>query len=138
MIAIDSHNAGKWGERFGFELIKVAIENITFTEDSRELVRQYSSNKMNVKAYDDVTERASNIASQQRIAQGIQNNGLGNAGEMIFGMNLAQGLGTNVEPVKKMTFDEQVETLKRFKELMDVGVLTEEEFNEKKREILGL
>lgn len=138
MIAIDSHNAGKWGERFGFELIKVAIENITFTEDSRELVRQYSSNKMNVKAYDDVTERASNIASQQRIAQGIQNNGLGNAGEMIFGMNLAQGLGTNVEPVKKMTFDEQVETLKRFKELMDVGVLTEDEFNEKKREILGL
>ena len=43
---------------------------------------------MNLKAYDDVSQKSSNIAAQQKIAQGVQNNGLGDAGGMIFGMNV--------------------------------------------------
>ena len=138
MIAHDSDNAGTWGERFGFEIVKVSIENIEFSDDSRELVKQYSSHKMNIKAYDDVSQKASNIAAQQKIAQGIQDNGLGDAGGMIFGMNTAQGLSTNAEPKKTMSFDEQIETLRKMKDLMDAGILTEEEFNTKKKEIMGL
>lgn len=137
-VAGDIDNVGTWPKRFGFEIIKVAIENIEFTDDSRELVKQYSSNKMNLKAYDDVSQRASNIAAQQKIAEGIQENGLGNAGGMIFGMNMAQGLGNKAEAKQAMTFDEQIETLKKLKELVDVGILTEEEFNTKKKEIMGL
>lgn len=138
MIASDSDNAGTWGSRFGFKIVKVSIENIEFTDDSRELVKQYSSRKMNIKAYDDVSQKTSNVAAQQKIAQSIQDNGLGDAGGMIFGMNIAQGLGTNAEVSKSLSFNEQIETLKKLKDLMDTGILTEEEFNIKKKEIMGL
>lgn len=138
MIVRDSDNAGTWGERFGFEIVKVSIENIELTDDSRELVKQYSSRKMNIKAYDDVSQKTSNIAAQQKIAQGIQDNGLGDAGSMFFGMITAQGLGTNAEPRKIMSLDEQIEMLKKLKDLMDAGILSEEEFIIKKKEIMEL
>ena len=34
--------------------------------------------------------------------------------------------------------DEQIETLKKMKELVDIGVLTQEEFDAKKKQLLGL
>lgn len=37
-----------------------------------------------------------------------------------------------------MSSDSEVETLKRFKELLDSGVISNEEFEEKKKQILGL
>lgn len=138
VVANDTYNAGTWPDRFGFEIIKVAIENIEFTEDSRELVKQYSANKMSVKAYDDISQKAADIAAQQKIAQGIQNNGLGNAGGMVLGMNVAQSLGAKVDAKSSMSFDEQIETLKKLKDLVEMGILTEEEFNMKKKEIMGL
>ncbi len=139
IVAKDSQNAGSWLERFGFSIIQVAIENIEFTEDSRELIKQYSSNKMNLKAYEDVSQKASNIAAQQKIAQGIQDNGLGEGGNLIMGMNMAQAIGTNAEVKRNsMSFDQQMDALKKLKELLDAGILTEDEFNFKKKEIMGL
>jgi membrane protease subunit (stomatin/prohibitin family) len=139
IIANDQNNIGTWENRFGFRLIKVAIENIEYTDDSRALVQQYSSNKMNMKAYDDVSARTSNIVAQQKIAEGIKENGLGSAAGMVFGMNMAQNLGPNAQSVtEKNNLDEQISTLKKFKELLDSGILTQEEFDAKKKEILGL
>ena len=140
-IASDTSNAGTWKERFGFEVVKVGIENIEFSPDSRELVRQYSSNKMNLKAYEDVSQKASNVAAQQKIAQGIQNNGLGDSAGMIFGMNMAQTLNPQTAaatPKSAMSFDEQIETVKKLKDLMDAGILSQNEFDAKKKEIMGL
>jgi membrane protease subunit (stomatin/prohibitin family) len=141
-ISEDSYNAGTWKERFGFELVKVAVENIEFSPESRELVKQFSANKMTMRAFDDVSQRTANIAAQQKIAQGIQDNGLGNGGDMIFGMNMAQNIGPQGQPAASpraaMSFDEQIETLKKLKELVDMGVLTQEEFDAKKKEIMGL
>ncbi len=141
-ISMDTSNAGTWKERFGFELVMIGIENIEFSPESRELVKQYSSNKMNLKAYDDISEKSSNIGAQQKIAQGIQDNGLGDGAGMIFGMNLAQSMNpqTAAPNTQKsgMTFDEQIETVKKLKELMDAGILSQEEFDVKKREIMGL
>lgn len=137
-VANDPYNAGTWNQRFGFSIVQVAIENIEFTDESRELVRQYSSNKMNVMAYEDVSQRASNIAAQQKIAQGVQDNGFGEMGNMIMGMDLAR----TVSPVAETkpttaSLDDQIENLKKLKELVDAGILTEEEFNIKKKEIMG-
>lgn len=142
-VASDAYNAGTWNERFGFSIVQVSIENIEFTEDSRELVKQYSTNKMNLKAYEDISQKASNIAAQQKIAQGIQNNGFGEMGNMIMGMNLAQGVGALGETKSTTTasatsLDDQIANLKKLKELVDAGILTEEEFNIKKKEIMGL
>ncbi|MCC8140801.1 MAG: SPFH domain-containing protein [Lachnospiraceae bacterium] len=139
-IANDAFNAGTWKTRFGFEVVKVAIENIEFSQQSRELIQQYATNKMNVRAYEEVSQRASDIAAQQKIAQGIQENGLGNAGGMVFGMNMAQEFGAKVETKVQstMSFDEQVEALKKLKELVDMEILTQEEFDKKKKEIMEM
>lgn len=168
----DGSNAGTWEERFGFAVVGVGIESIEFTAESRRLVQQFSQNKMSVAAYEGVSQQAGNMAAQQRIAQGIENKGLGNGGGMLFGMNLAQSLNpmnasamqsapvqqpaasaASVAPAADgtvpadsgaapqrpgMSVQEQVNALKQLKELVDVGILSPEEFETKKKEILGL
>ena len=97
---------------------------------------------MNLKAYEDISQRSSNIAAQQKIAQGIQVNGFGDGAGMIFGMNMAQNMNPQtVAPVMQksdMQFDEQVEAVKKLKELLDMGILSQDEFDIKKKEIMGL
>ncbi len=139
-VSEDPMNAGSWKERFGFEIVKVSIENIEFSPESRELVKQYNANKMNLSAYEDVSQRASNISAQQKIAEGVRDHGFGDMGGMVFGMNMAQSVGAHGEvkntPARSM--DEQIELLKKMKELVDLGILTQEEFEAKKKEIMGL
>ena len=65
----DRANAGTWNDRFGFEVSSVGIESIEFTEQSRQLVQQFASNRMNVAAYEGVSQQAGNMAAQQRIAK---------------------------------------------------------------------
>lgn len=140
-IIDDSFNAGTWGERFGFEIVKVAIENIEFSDESRRVVNKFAEQKLSISAYEETSQRASNIAAQQKIAEGIQKKGLGDGGGMLFGMNMGQkisnNLGSNAE-VKTASLDEQIETMKKLKDLLDLGILTQEEFDAKKKEIMGL
>lgn len=148
-VTSEDENAGTWPERFGLRLASVAIENIEFSEESRELVRQFSEKKMGVRAYEDVSQRAANVAAQQMIAEGVRDNGLGDGGGMLFGMNLASALNPqNAAMAQPPTperatgtapsFDDQIETLKKLKDLLDAGILSQEEFDAKKREVLGL
>lgn len=147
-IAAEDDNAGTWERRFGLRLVSIAIENIEFSDQSRELVRQFSEKKMGVRAYEDVSQRAANIAAQQMIAEGVRDNGLGDGGGMLFGMNLASALNpqnASAAPApapaaeeRGGSLDEQIETLKKLKDLLDAGILSQEEFDAKKREVLGL
>ena len=143
-VSDDSYNAGTWKDRFGFSLMKVAIESIEFTDESRQLVKQFSTNKIDVKAYEDVTQKTSSISAQQKIAWGIQENGLGDAGGMLFGMDVARELGTEIsQPSSKKSdeapsIDEQIEAVKKLKDLFDAGILTQGEFDTKKKEVMGL
>lgn len=91
-ISNDSSCAGTWEERFGLRVVSVGIENIEFTPESRGLVEQYSSNRMNLKAYEGLSQETSNIGAQQKIAQGIQDHGLGDGAGLVFGIGMAQGL----------------------------------------------
>lgn len=90
-ISEDATNAGTWESRFGIHLAGIGIESIEFTPESRELVKQYSSNRMNVTAYENISQQASNIAAQQKIAQGVQDNRFGDMGGMMLGVGFAQG-----------------------------------------------
>lgn len=149
-INTEGGNATTWESRFGLRLTAVAIENIDFSDASRELVRRYSEKKMDVSAYEGVSDRAANVAAQQKIAEGIREKGLGDAGGMLFGMNLAGGLdprnarqaaaATPAEPAPAPApdLDAQIETLKKLKELLDAGILSQEEFDAKKKQVLGL
>ena len=148
-IVSEDDNAGTWEARFGIRLVSIAIENIEFSEQSRELVRQFSEKKMGVRAYEGVSQQVANVAAQQMIAEGVRDNGLGDGGGMLFGMNLASALNPQnasvaattapaPEAEKSSSLDEQIETLKKLKDLLDAGVLSQEEFDAKKREVLGL
>lgn len=185
-IAQENEHAATWPKRFGLELVAVAIENIEFSEQSRELVHQYSERKMNVAAYEGVSQHAANVAAQQMIAQGVRENGFGDAGNMLFGMGFAGALnpltaavasqapapsatqtaatvsdGGRVDDATRTadansvqsekgepdraerqtttaSLDEQIEAVKKLKELLDAGILTQEEFDEKKRQVMGL
>ena len=142
-MTAESENAGTWPERFGIQLTSIAVENIEFSEDSRELVRQFSEKKMGVRAYEDVSQQAANVAAQQMIAEGVRDNGLGDGGGMLFGMNLASALNPQNASIPAhaatgTNLDNQIETVKKLKELLDTGVLTKAEFDIKKKEILGL
>ncbi|GAA0631855.1 SPFH domain-containing protein [Bifidobacterium pullorum] len=160
-IRNDQANAGMWEQRFGFRVVGVGIESIEFTEQSRLLVQQYASTKMNIAAYEGISQQAGNIAAQQHIARGIEQHGLGEGGGMLFGMNLAQAMdpltaaaagrqptvaaGATVttdlptqEPDPRMSIEQQIDAVKKLKELLDIGVLTQQEFDAKKKDILGL
>lgn len=151
-IRSEGENAGTWKERFGIELRGVAIENIEFSDESRELVHGYSEKKMSVRAYEGVSAQAGNMAAQQMIAEGVRENGLGDGGNMLFGLGLAGSLNPqnasqatgatvsaqDVDTKSTPSIDDQVETLKKLKELVDVGILTPEEFAAKKKQLLGL
>ena len=51
----------------------------------------------------------------------------------------AGGLGNNAEAKSQsLSMDEQIETLKKLKELLDAGILTQEEFDKKKSEVMGI
>ncbi len=136
-IAKDSVNVGSWKERFGFELVKATINSIELSDDSKEIVRQYAAKKVNLSAYSDIPQRASDIAAQQKIARGIQNNGFGNMGGMVLGMNMAQTLNMNAG-AKTLSVDKQLELVTKLKAALDAGVLTQEEYDAKKKEVLGL
>ena len=66
---------------------------------------------------------------------------------MLFGMNLAQSMSpTNAAPAAAQpreggaghSLDQQIEMVKKLKELVDVGILSQEEFETKKKEVMGL
>ena len=147
LIADDASVLGAWITRFGLDVVQVGIESIELSPESRELVKNYSANKMSVSAFEAVSQQASNVAAQQKIAQGVQDNGLGDGGGLIFGMNLAQGLNpqnaapaasTPLPPPTALSLDQQIEAVKKLKELVDAGILTQEEFETKKKQVMGL
>lgn len=157
IIAAEGGNAGSWNERFGLELASLAIENIEFSDESRALVRTFSEKKMSVLAYEGISQAAANVAAQQMIAEGVRDNGLGDGGGMLFGMNLANGLnphnaasadtqGIAAAPASQppspqpepVNLDQQLEAVKKLKELLDAGILSQKEFDAKKRQVLGL
>ncbi|MFY9263761.1 MAG: SPFH domain-containing protein [Actinomycetaceae bacterium] len=135
-----AHNRS-WGARWGFELVEVAIESIRFTPDSQQLVNAYNKNRMEIGAYSGVSQQAGHTAVQLKVAQGIQDHGFGDVGGTILGMGLAQNMGSQLgDQTSKaaLSFDEQVAAVKKFKELLDTGAISEEEFEVKKKQIMGL
>ena len=51
---------------------------------------------------------------------------------MIFGMNIAQQLDDRASK-PTMTFDEQIEMLTKLKSLLDAGILSQDEFDQRKK-----
>lgn len=149
-MADDSGVLGSWITRYGLDLVNIGIESIEFSPSSREIVRQFASSRLSVSAYEGISQQASNVLAQQRIAQGIQDHGLGDAAGLAVGLGVVNGLNpfnaapvgsTTVDgsvPAPSLAIDDQIEAVKKLKELVDAGILTEEEFQAKKKQVMGL
>lgn len=145
LLADDSSPLGEWIVRFGLDVVQVGIESIEFSPESRELVRQFASNRMGATAFEGISQHAANVAAQTRISHGVETHGLGDGGGLIFGANLAQGLQPQTassvrqgELANSPSLEEQIDAVKKLKELLDAGILTQEEFDTKKRQVMGL
>lgn len=143
LILQDESYAGSWLNRFGFELVNIGIDSIDFSENSKILVNKFSENRLDILSYENMTRESSEIRYQQKIAEGMKDHGMGNGAEMIFAMNMMGNQANNVREVPEekntsISIDQQIELLTKLKKLVDDGILTEEEFGLKKKEILGL
>ena len=142
-VANDGQNAGTWPARFGFNIVKIGIENIEFSDASRELVQKFSANKMDLKAYEDVSQHASNVAAQQKMfgaafAQGVNPVTGAQANAVVAEQPMAAQQSASTVAVPSMSVGEQLDAVKKLKELLDAGILTQDEFDSKKKQILGL
>ncbi len=135
---LNDENVGSWKERFGFELVKATIGNIALTESSKDLLKKFADKKIELSAYSDIPQKAADISAQQKVAQGVQNHGFGDMGGMLYGVNLAQSLDMNASKNNNSSVDQQLEILSKLKKALEEGILTQEEFDAKKKEILGL
>lgn len=145
--------AYQWKSNRGLEIASTAIIAIEYDEDTKELLKD-------VKKADALSGARGNSFMQQSVARGIQAAGENCGGSsmafMGMGMNAAGGMAqgvvqtTNAEQNPfinvnsgKTQHDVQpvsdpYEELKKVKELLDAGVISQEDFEAKKKSLLGI
>ena len=141
-ISEDTYNAGSWPERFGMQITKVAIENI-------ELSRPFSSARQPVLFQPNEREGLrGHLRAGWQHGRSAENcaryPGQWSWRRRRYAIRHEHGAShwSTGQPAKssapEMSTDEKIETLKKLKELVDMGILTQDEFDLKKKELLGL
>lgn len=130
----------QWRSSRGLEIVKVAIQSIEYDEDTKALLSD-------VKKADALSGARGNSFMQQSVARGFQAAGEnGGANGMAF-----MGMGVNAvgatmgafqqptqQPQPQQPQEDPYEKLKKSKELLDMGILTQAEFDQLKAKLLGL
>lgn len=139
----------QWKTGRGLQIVKTAILAMEYDEDTKAMMKD-------VKRADALSGARGNSFMQQSVARGMQA-----AGEKVGGANMAfmgMGMGAagNVMGATQQPVNQQAgvqnpanqappaqeadptEKLIQMKKLLDVGVITEDEFNKIKSELLGL
>jgi len=138
----------QWKSDRGLEITKVAIAAIEYDEDSKQLLSD-------VKKADALSGARGNSFMQQSVARGMQAAGENGGGAMGMGF---MGMGMNMvgagvaglqQPVggqmqqpqqpqqQAAPAEDPVAKLKQMKELLDAGIVTQEEFDAAKAKFLG-
>lgn len=136
----------RWKSDRGLEIVKVAITAIEYDEDTKRLLSD-------VKKADALSGARGNSFMQQSVARGFQaageNNGAAGMAFMGMGINgTANTIGAFNQPAQPMqqptaqqassTAEDPYEKLTKLKQLVDANVITQEEFDEAKKKLLGL
>ena len=128
----------QWKTDRGLEIVKVAIQAIEYDEDTKQLLSD-------VKKADALSGARGNSFMQQSVARGFQaagENGGGGTGMafMGMGMNAVGGaMGGLQQPVaEKPQEEDPMEKLAKYKKMLDAGLITQEDYDEQKRKILGV
>lgn len=136
----------RWKSDRGLEIVKVAITAIEYDEDTKHLLSD-------VKKADALSGARGNSFMQQSVARGFQaageNNGAAGMAFMGMGINgTANTIGAFNQPAQPIqqptaqqapsTAEDPYEKLTKLKQLVDANVITQEEFDEAKKKLLGL
>ena len=136
----------QWKSDRGLEIVKVAIAAIEYDEDSKALLSD-------VKKADALSGARGNSFMQQAVARGMQaagenggegalgmgfmGMGLNAAGNGVAGLQQGQATGGFGAASTSAPAEDPVTKLKQMKELLDAGVITQEEFDAAKAKFLG-
>ena len=134
-------DAYRWKSDRGLVIEKVAIQAIEYDEDTKKLLSD-------VKKADALSGARGNSFMQQSVARGMQaagenpNGGAVGLGFMGMGINAVGGtMGAFQQPVNQApqqpAEEDPMAKLKKMKDMLDNGLITEEDYNKAKNEILG-
>ncbi len=149
--------AYQWKSSRGLEIAKTAILAIEYDEDTKELMKD-------VKKADALSGARGNSFMQQSVARGMQaagenpngggtamafmGMGMNAAGGMMQGMQQPQqaaqnpfintGVQQQAPAQQPQTQADPYEELKKAKELLDAGIISQEDFDAKKKSLLGI
>ena len=137
ILLSDNNYSKDWNDNYGIKLIDVTIESVSLTSESMKIINSYNETKTKVTAYDGVSNESIDAAAKINISEGIKNNGLGNS---VFGTlssaDFVAEIMTNKNRADDKEINNHIETLVKLKELLDSGVITQEEFEKEKKKLL--
>lgn len=130
----------RWKTDRGLEVVKVALTSIEYDEDTKKLLSD-------VKKADALSGARGNSFMQQSVARGFQaagENGGGATGMAFMGMgvnSVGGAMGAFQQPVQQPAAQQQedpYEKLAKLKKLLEDGVISQEDFDEAKKKLLGV
>ncbi|MCS7297842.1 MAG: SPFH domain-containing protein [Bacteroidia bacterium] len=133
--------------RLGVELTRFLVESVTLPEEIQKQLVEQDLELRRLRRKVGLSQEVQDMGKfiQFQAGQGMEK-GEGGAGvarsalEMGLGLQMAQQLQQNASPSPKATAEERsqiLQTLKELAELKNAGILTEEEFELKKKELLS-
>lgn len=128
--------AYQWKSDRGLEITKVAIAAIEYDEDTKALLSD-------VKKADALSGGRGNSFMQQSVARGMQaageNPSGGAAGMAFMGMGVnAAGAAVGALKQEETAAEDPYAKLNEMKKLLDSGVITQEDYDAVKKQVLGL
>ncbi len=130
-------NAYQWKSDRGLAIVKTAIISIEYDENTKELLKT-------VQRADALSGSRGNSNLQASVAQGMQSAGenTGAAGMMGIGMasGMMGGIGSLQQPVAPATpaAEDPIAKLTKAKEMLDLGLITQIDYDALKAKTLGL
>jgi membrane protease subunit (stomatin/prohibitin family) len=130
-------NAYQWKSDRGLAIVKTAIVSIEYDANTKELLKT-------VQRADALSGARGNSNLQASVAAGIQSAGEtgGAAGVMGIGMatGMLGGIGSLQQPVAPAApaADDPIAKLKKAKEMLDLGLITQGDYDALKAKALGL
>ena len=124
-----------WKTDRGLEIVKVAIQAIEYDEDTKALLSD-------VKKADALSGARGNSFMQQSVARGFQaageNGGAAGMAFMGMGVNSVGGAMSGLQQPVSQPQEDPIEKLKKYKEMLDAGLITQEDYDEQKKKLLGV
>ena len=129
-------NAYQWKSDRGLLIAKTAIVSIEYDANTKELLKT-------VQRADALSGSRGNSNLQASVAQGIQSAGENSGAAGLMGIGMASGMmgvGNMQQPVAPAApaADDPIAKLKKAKEMLDLGLITQDDYDALKSKALGL